>query len=421
MPVTTDQFELQLLSAIVSDESMLKKVVGVVDTSMFSSAMSSDIFEVIVMLYNQYKKIPTISEVLHIYKSNRVVSDDTNISKFLDAIYTQAINVEFIINELSKYVKCRELENLFRKSYESVKSGDDIDISQVVSNMFKIQMKSVRSSHLYGVSIDDIDYMTEQSDLRKAIPTNVEYLNRILNGGLYNGQLGIILAPPNYGKTMLLLNFAIYAYLKGHNVLFVTLEMQEFSILKRAMMLMSGCLNMEINTTNIRLISDRLKNKFIILYKPVKSIGVDYLYSVYHQADADGIKFDVVFVDYADLLISSRSYKERRYELASVFDSLKAFSQILDIPTWSATQSNRAGLRADTVTMEHLSESIDKGFISDVILSISDKMSINEATKLFLTKHREGQSDIYIDTFVNNKMWVDSDEVISDISLDNIQ
>jgi len=203
--------------------------------------------------------------------------------------------------------------------------------------------------------------------------------------------------------------------------LFVTLEMPEFSIVKRISMLLAGALDMPtVNSETIRQISAKLQKKFMILYRPVKSITVDYLYSVFHQASADGINFESVFIDYADLLNANSKYKEKRFELADIFSSLKSFSQILNVPVWSATQSNREGLRAEVVDMSHMSESIDKAFVSDVILSLSDKVEANKVSKLFLTKHREGVSDKYIDIQVNNNMWFSDHDVINGIGLDNV-
>jgi replicative DNA helicase len=427
MGFSTDQYELLLLSTIVKDDDAFRKTMGLADSQMFSSAMSSDVYDILRVFYAEYNRVPTQSELLYLYKRDRTIADDSIVVGFLNLIYTQEVDTKFVTNELNRYAKLRKLENLFKTSYEKIKSGSDVDVSSTVSSMFKIQMDSIEDKHIYGVNIDESEYILEQGKTRKCVPTNISFLNDILRtgsigevGGLGAGQLGIILAPPNYGKTMSLLNFALYAWLKGHNVLFVTLEMPEFSILRRVMMLLSGALKMDITMDGIKVISEKVNKKFMILYRPVRSISVDYLYSVYHQADADGIKFDIMYVDYADLLLSQARYKEKRFELADIFSALKAYSQILQIPVWSATQANREGLRAEVVTMEHMSESIDKAFVSDVVLSLCEKMEPGKVSKFFLTKHREGKSDIYIDMFVNDKMWVENSERAVSVSMDNV-
>ncbi len=406
MAVTTDVFELQLLSAIVKNDSVYNRTVGLVDNSMFSSPLSIEVFDIVKAFFEEYRRVPSQQELLHLYKRDRIIEDDSTITNYVNMLYSTPVDAEFVIKELNRYVKNRKLENLMKASYEKIKLGNEVEVSNIVSDMFRIQMAALKDEHIYGVGIHEADYLLEQDNKRITVPTNIKFLNEVLGGGLSGGQLGIVLAPPNYGKTMTLLNFALYSWIKGkNNVLFVTLEMKEFSILKRAIMILSGALKMSVTMDSIRIITEKTGKKFIILYRPVKTITVDHLYSVYHQAEADGIKFDTIYLDYADLLISQRKYKEKRFELSDIFDALKSFAQVLDVPVWSATQANREGMRAETVTMEHMSEDISKAFISDVILSLNDKVQANSTVKFFLTKHREGKSDIYIDTYVNEKMY----------------
>lgn len=408
----TDSFEIILLSAIVQSDDIAKKSMGVVGHEMFSSAMSSDVFAIVKDFYKDYKRVPSQQELSHLYDTGRV-GDNQPAKGFIDVLYTQKVDPIFVIAELNNYVKNRKLEALFRKSFETAKSGDGIDIASVVSDLFRVQLETVSDKHIYGVSIDDTKHLDEQQQLRCGVPTNISYLNRELGGALYAGQLGTILAPSNYGKTMMLLNFAIYAFLKQNNVLFVTLEMPEFSIMRRIMMLMSGFFKVRVDSEFITRVVKNVGKKFVILYRPTKTLTVDYLYSVYHQAEADGIKFDAIYIDYADLLRSDGKYKERRFELSEIFYAMKSLSQILQVPVWTATQSNREGFRADTVRMEHTSESIDKVFASDVVLSLNDKMDENKMMKLFLTKVREGRSDRYVDVFCNDKLWFeDGDELV---------
>lgn len=419
--MSSDAFELSLLAASLKDENLLRKIVGLIDSTMFTSSLSLELFEFLRIYHREHSKIPSKIELLHLYKSSKPLEDPKAFESLIDLLLSQCVSSDFVLNELNKFVRLRNFEKLFRINYDLVKTGTDIDVSLVVSEIFRIQMNTLKDKKIYGVDLNEIDYLLEQNRLRKFIPTNVPFLNEILEGGgICNGQLGVILAPPNYGKTMMLLNFAIYAYLKKFNVLFVTLEMQDYAILKRIMFLLSGALKENMNSVSMKRIVSSLSNKFIILYKPVKTLTVDYLYSVYHQALADNIKFDVVFVDYADLLTSISKYKEKRFEIADVFVGLKGFAQITETPLWTATQTNREGMRAETVTMEHLAEDFSKGMTSDIILSLSNKMEAGRVVKLYLTKQREGRSNVTINTFVTKNMWCEHREDLEAVSLENV-
>ena len=417
---TTDSFEISLLAAVVRDEGVLRKTAGVVSAPGFSSVLCSDVFEAVCNYHTKYNRLPNREDVVHICVSGRNIDNVDKIRSFVDAVYDFDVNVPFVLDELNRYVRSKKLEVLFKDSFELAKSGEDIDTAKVVSDIFKIQTESLNDKHIFGVGIEESEYLIEKASHRRTVPTNLFFLNEILGGGLHSGELGVLLAPPNHGKSMGLLNFAVYAWLKKYNVLYITLEMLEYSILRRVMMLLAGALKMNVDSNVVRTLSERLQKRFMVLYRPVNSITVEYVYSIYHQAEAYGIKFDAIYVDYADLLKSSSVYKDKRFEFAHIFSSLKAQAQILDIPIWTATQTNRGGLKTETVDMSHASESIDKMFISDVVLSLCGKIQAEQVLKMFLTKHREGRSDVFIDAYVNKNMWIENSEQNQAVDLSNV-
>ena len=101
---------------------------------------------------------------------------------------------------------------------------------------------------------------------------------------------------------------------------------------------------------------------------------------------------DMVIVDYADLLTSTRNYKEKRNELESIYESLRGLAQEFDCPVWTASQTNRSGLNAEVVTMESISEAFNKCFVADFIFSISRTIKDKNANtgRIFVAKNRNG-------------------------------
>lgn len=60
-----------------------------------------------------------------------------------------------------------------------------------------------------------------KSDL---IPTGIGPFDRV-TGGLMKGEVGVVMAGSGVGKSLIKLNFAAHAWLKGYNVIFIGLEM----------------------------------------------------------------------------------------------------------------------------------------------------------------------------------------------------
>ena len=111
----------------------------------------------------------------------------------------------------------------------------------------------------------------------------------------------------------------------------------------------------------------------------------------------------MVIVDYADLLKPVQNRKEKREELGSIYEELRALSTEFGCPIWTASQTNRSGLSAEVITMEQISEAFNKCFVADFIFSVSrtieDKQ--NNQGKIFIAKNRNGPDGMVYNIFMD--------------------
>ena len=111
----------------------------------------------------------------------------------------------------------------------------------------------------------------------------------------------------------------------------------------------------------------------------------------------------MIIVDYADLLKPVVVRKEKRSELESIYEELRAISTEYQCPVWTASQTNRSGLNAEVITMEQISEAFNKCFVADFIFSISrtieDKQ--NNLGKMFIAKNRNGPDGMVYNIFMD--------------------
>jgi len=116
-----------------------------------------------------------------------------------------------------------------------------------------------------------------------------------------------------------------------------------------------------------------------------------------------GIKPGLIIVDYADLLKPVTVRKEKRNELESIYEELRALSQEFQCPIWTASQTNRSGLNAEVITMEQISEAFNKCFVADFIFTVSrtieDKQ--NNKGKMFIAKNRNGPDGLVHELFMD--------------------
>ena len=111
----------------------------------------------------------------------------------------------------------------------------------------------------------------------------------------------------------------------------------------------------------------------------------------------------MVIVDYGDLLKPVVVRKEKRNELESIYEEMRAISAEFECPVWTASQTNRSGLSAEVITMEQISEAFNKCFVADFIFSVSRTIEDKQSNqgKIFVAKNRNGPDGMVYDIFMD--------------------
>ena len=84
---------------------------------------------------------------------------------------------------------------------------------------------------------------------------------------------------------------------------------------------------------------------------------------------------------------SRRGYDQKRFELESIFEDLRALSMEMKLPVWTATQSNREGFNDDVITIDKVGEAINKAMVVDFFGTFSQR-------KFHIGKNRMGQANV---------------------------
>ena len=139
----------------------------------------------------------------------------------------------------------------------------------------------------------------------------------------------------------------------------------------------------------------RLGRLFIKEY-PTNTASVHTLRAHIERLSLKGFKPDMVVIDYADIMRSSRQFDSLRHELKLVYEELRGLAMELQVPIWTASQSNKEGASSDVVDVTNMSEAYGKAMICDFIASISRRPH-EKATgwgRLYVAKNRAGRDGI---------------------------
>jgi replicative DNA helicase len=303
--------------------------------------------------------------------------------------------------EDSKYITataldfCRKqkLKEAMLKSVKLLKNSSFDEISQVINEALKLGSDS-NFGHDY---LKDFEQRFEFKS-RYPISTGWDEIDSITHQGLGKGELGVVIAPTGAGKSMALVHIASAAITAGKNVIYYTLELSDTVVGSR----FDSCItNVPLNDLpafkeEIYEKVQMVAGKLIVKEYPTKSASCQTLKNHVEKMASRDFKPDMIVVDYGDLLRPISTLREKRHELETIYEQLRAMAQEHECCVWTASQTNRSGLNAEVITMESISEAFNKCFVADFIFSISrtveDKLS--NSGRIFVAKNRNGPDGI---------------------------
>jgi hypothetical protein len=234
-----------------------------------------------------------------------------------------------------------------------------------------------------------------------------------------------------------MVNMAARQMMKGHNVVYLSLEMAEDELAKRV--------DAQLTKLDINRIYDSKKKEFLTNLKSVKTGGegrllfkqfptgtasVNDFRSYLYELQMRDIRIDCIYVDYLNIMRPTASSGDGNLytDVKKIGEELRAMSYIFKCPIVTATQTTRQGVISEIgeISFAMLSESIGTAATADFIMVLgSDSDSLVYQNEIFykILKNRLGGRVGEIDKmYVDNrslKMYdsVELDQWISDATI----
>lgn len=351
--------------------------------------------------YNVHPSYKIMTTVLRTELDEESEAIQTQVRNYFSRIYnTDVEGKEYIKSASLDFCRKQKLKEAMLESVKLLHNSSFDQISKVINDALLLG-----ADNNFGY-----DYVKdfEQRFVFKArnpITTGWSMIDDICDGGLGSGELGVVIAPTGAGKSMVLTHLGAQAVKEGKTVIHYTLELSEEVIAGRYDSCMFGVPLKDLKTMKemIYEMVQEVEGRLIIKEYPTKSASTKTISSHLEKLRKRGVKPDLILVDYGDLLKPITVNKERRTDLESIYEELRAIAQINECPLWTASQTNRSGLNAEVITMESISEAFNKCFVADFIFSVSrtieDKQ--NNTGRVFVAKNRNGPDGIVYPIFMD--------------------
>ena len=398
------QFQESLAQVILEDRPFADQIEEVLDTGFFELNYLRVFVAKIFDYRTKYGVHPT-KEILASILRTDLENHNNAVQKqvrdyFARTCIKNIVDGEYIKDTSLDFCKKQKLKDALMQSVDLIQDSSYEEVRKVIDEALKLG-----TDNNYGHDFVKDFQLRYELKARNPISTGWEKIDALTKKGLGSGELGVVIAPTGAGKSMVLTHFGAHAVKSGKNIVHYTLELSESNTGQRYDSCISGIpLNSLFHQKEevLETITD-IEGTLIIKEYPTKTATTNTIRAHLEKLKKRNHKIDMILVDYADLLRPCVSFKEKRNELESIYENLRAIAQEYKCPLWTAAQTNRTGLNAEVVTMESISEAFNKCFVSDFICSISRTIKDKSANtgRLFVAKNRNGPDGLVFPIFMD--------------------
>lgn len=390
------ELENIILKNLVKNEDFSRKVLPYLKEEYFTREEFRILFSEIrdqTLKHNTLPNEETLSIEIERLKgrSEDQIKDSHNILKeiFED---TTTSNMDWLLERTEEFCQDRAIYNSITKSIEIINSNKSKlskgIIPQLLSDALAITFDPNVGHDYFENAEDRYNYMHQ---VLNRIPFDLDFFNKITNGGLPNKTLSVILAGTNVGKSLFMCHCAATNLIQGKNVLYITLELSEEEVAKR---IDANLLNIDLDDLKALPKQDYLKRteklklktngKLIIKEYPTAGASVIHFESLLNELMIKkSFKPDIIYVDYINIMQSSRigpSGASNMYlYVKAIAEELRGLGVKKIVPVVTATQVNRVGFNSSDIDLTNVSESFGLPATADFMFGL---ISTEELEKL---------------------------------------
>ena len=402
-------FQLEVLSLIFQKWDFLVAASELVKPEYFEDKVFSWFLQKIFDYYIKYNQKPTATviknEMIKACKNKTIkpeeVSAYTEVYGVLDR---KVVAEDYIREEVIRFCKAQALKKALLDVSQMIHS-EDLDIYDQIGE--KLALALSVGDHAADLGLRYFEEVDERVRLRSlgtdkmTIPTGIPQLDTLISGGLEEEAMMIWMGGTGAGKSLALAQCGRRAVIGGYKVVYYTLELSDYKVAARYDSLISKVPMMELDLHPSNVVGkvtswgNRYGNNLVIKQYPAGQASVNTIKAHLTMLRNNGFDPDLVIVDYLDLLKPLVHYTDEYSSLGAIATDLRGLSTEFKVALQTATQINRAGMASEIVGLEHVSDSLKKLFVADIVAAIcmNNEEKASNRARVFLAKNREGPAN----------------------------
>ncbi len=407
----TMRIEDTILKNLIFNDEYTRKSLPYIKTEYFSDHDDRFLFEEIENYVNKFNVLPTKEALIIEVGNNTKLSEDqfNNVSTKVTEYFgsKEDSEIDWLLETTEKFCQDKAIYNAVLESIGIIDNQKDTEkdkgaIPQILSDALAICFDP-NIGHDY---IEDSDERFESYHrVEEKVAFDLDYFNKITNGGLSKKTLNITLAGVGVGKSLFMCHQAAASISKGLNVLYITLEMAEEKIAER---IDANLMNITIDDLHdipkdvfdkkMNRIKKTTAGRLIVKEYPPASANVNHFKNLLNELKLKR-KFvpEIIFVDYLNIMSSSRmkygnSVNSYNY-VKSIAEELRGLAVENNLPICSATQTTRSGFTDTDFGLEDTSESFGLPATADFMFALISTEELEELDQILIKQLKNRYSD----------------------------
>jgi replicative DNA helicase len=405
-----ERIEMVVLRNLLNNEDYVRRVLPFLKEEYFADSSDKILFREVSEFINKYNKSPSIEAVKLEISSLEKISE-TDIKKIetnLDIIsksLNSEDNMDWLIDQSEKFCKDKAIFNAIMDSIHII----DGKTEESVNVLPEILSKALSVSFDTNIGHDFIENKDERFEfyhrIEEKVPFDLDYMNRITNGGVPNKTLNVILASTGVGKSLFLCHHTTNCLIQNKNVLYITCEMSEERIAERidANLLNTPIqdlkkLSKELYDKKMERALKNIKGRLIVKEYPTATANVSHFRNLINELRLKkNFSPDVLMVDYLNICASARfkgNTTANSYTyVKSIAEELRGLAVELDIPIFTATQANRGGYNNSDIDLSNTSESYGLPSTADLLVALIATEELEELSQIMVKQLKNRYND----------------------------
>jgi len=404
----TSKIENVILQNLANDDVFMRKVIPFLKRDYFLDNTDKILYDKIKSFIDEYNSIPSKDALTIAAQNDKSLSED-QYKEVVEAIHNldpTEHNKDWLYKETEKFCKDKAIYNAILSSIAIIDGRDKGKSEDGIPQLLQDALGVCFDNNVGHDYIDSADKRYEYYHrVETRVPFDLDYFNKITNGGMPNKTLNVCLAGTGVGKSLFMCHVAASVLAQNKNVLYITLEMAEERIAER---IDANLMNITMDQlkdlpkaifdSRIEKIRGKTEGTLIIKEYPTTGAHTGHFKALLNELQLKKqFKPDIIIIDYLNICASSRfkaGSNINSYTLIkSIAEELRGLAVEENVPILSATQTTRSGYGNTDVELTDTSESFGLPATVDFMFALISTEELEQMNQIMVKQLKNRYND----------------------------